>query len=64
MSAVDVRITPACAGKSLIPGAIHELKQDHPRLCGEKETITEEKTFTKGSPPPVRGKEKAPTGNR
>ena len=29
-------ITPACAGKSKIEGAGMELKEDHPRMCGEK----------------------------
>ena len=51
------RITPACAGKSLIPGAIHELKQDHPRLCGEKLRGACNHSKVIGSPPPVRGKE-------
>ena len=30
------RITPAYAGKSEIFELSHNLKKDHPRLCGEK----------------------------
>ena len=29
-------ITPACAGKSQPAGAKATLKEDHPRMCGEK----------------------------
>ena len=29
-------ITPAYAGKSPILSNVHEVSQDHPRLCGEK----------------------------
>ena len=34
----NVRITPAYAGKSLVPNFLCLLFLDHPRLCGEKRT--------------------------
>ena len=33
------RITPAYAGKSEIFELSHNLKKDHPRLCGEKHNL-------------------------
>ena len=33
---LNVRITPACAGKSRILSAKRFMKRDHPRMCGEK----------------------------
>ena len=33
---VEVRITPACAGKSLFLSIRTIFDQDHPRMCGEK----------------------------
>ena len=33
---LDVRITPACAGKRLIQARHAVKRQDHPRVCGEK----------------------------
>ena len=32
--------------------------QDHPRLCGEKESVQTPDTISTGSPPPMRGKDK------
>ena len=32
--------------------------EDHPRLCGEKDTPSWRNTSILGSPPPMRGKEK------
>ena len=29
-------ITPACAGKSIVPDTAVVCHQDHPRMCGEK----------------------------
>ena len=51
------RITPAYAGKR--PDTIAKLKKagDHPRLCGEKRGSKPPKPCTRGSPPPMRGKE-------
>ena len=49
-------ITPACAGKS--PGLPWSpgCSRDHPRVCGEKRTISLTGQTTQGSPPRVRGK--------
>ena len=30
-----MRITPACAGKTLAEPVGHQLREDHPRVCGE-----------------------------
>ena len=52
-------ITPACAGKrtrALLTSSRH---RDHPRVCGEKEHPQAEFGYTEGSPPRVRGKERA-----
>ena len=50
------RITPAYAGKSQCNNHDVIFKQDHPRLCGEKETIKVGQVTGTGSPPPMRGK--------
>ena len=49
-------ITPACAGKRLFGGLLLGSVQDHPRVCGEKQKLDENKKFRRGSPPRVRGK--------
>ena len=50
------RITPAYAGKSArIRPAKHWI-EDHPRLCGEKNTFQKIPKQKLGSPPPMRGK--------
>ena len=36
---LDVRITPACAGKSHFATNFHLNKRDHPRMCGEKSVL-------------------------
>ena len=36
LSALVLRITPACAGKSAIGNKVMRFSEDHPRLCGEK----------------------------
>ena len=51
------RITPAYAGKSILPLLPDRSHQDHPRLCGEKFLSALWKIFWTGSPPPMRGKE-------
>ena len=51
-------ITPAYAGKSLRYGFKISCWQDHPRLCGEKLLFSNEPIKLRGSPPPMRGKEK------
>ena len=49
-------ITPACAGKRLLPCCFWRLHRDHPRVCGEKRTRQAVWTQCGGSPPRVRGK--------
>ena len=53
----SVRITPAYAGKSIAGRASCINPQDHPRLCGEKSFWGRFRRKSKGSPPPMRGKE-------
>ena len=35
-NAQEVRITPACAGNSLLHKDAFAMQQDHPRVCGEQ----------------------------
>ena len=51
-----IRITPACAGKSLSCVVSGRASQDHPRMCGEKALMAFCKNCAVGSPPHVRGK--------
>ncbi len=51
------RITPACAGKSLIFLQKGVDIRDHPRVCGEKSLSALDVRSSTGSPPRVRGKE-------
>ena len=55
-AALQVRITPAYAGKRGILDTDTKLLQDHPRLCGEKLIGEENAEKVLGSPPPMRGK--------
>ena len=50
------RITPAYAGKSRTLYAEAKNYEDHPRLCGEKKRVVALSVWTRGSPPPMRGK--------
>ncbi len=50
------RITPACAGKRLLPTLTHWRRRDHPRMCGEKPLFSFVHILKQGSPPHVRGK--------
>ena len=50
------RITPAYAGKSSGNGNTDSRRQDHPRLCGEKDFDVLHIPGMGGSPPPMRGK--------
>ena len=50
-------ITPACAGRRPSTAATAFSVQDHPRVCGEKTSITLISTIRRGSPPRVRGEE-------
>ena len=51
-----VRITPAYAGKSHTVFPFAHVKEDHPRLCGEKALAILLAIGKLGSPPPMRGK--------
>ena len=50
------RITPAYAGKSSVGSSRTSQGRDHPRLCGEKAKVEQDKPKVLGSPPPMRGK--------
>ena len=52
----QVRITPACAGKTRCSRRPHLRLPDHPRVCGENLTEAEREAGFRGSPPRVRGK--------
>ena len=51
-----VRITPACAGKTIQTSRNLFPRQDHPRVCGENSFVSRMQTKSRGSPPRVRGK--------
>ena len=51
------RITPACAGKSLLRDTHIMYLWDHPRMRGEKATPVSSALTRLGSPPHARGKE-------
>ena len=51
-----VRITPAHAGKTKNLLILISRTADHPRACGENETIGRNATEGRGSPPRMRGK--------
>ena len=53
---VAYRITPAYAGKSFRFFILEGLKEDHPRICGEKGLDTPDLRLRSGSPPHMRGK--------
>ncbi len=55
--APEVRITPACAGRSDCGGYQMWRRQDHPRGCGEKQTGVDSTGDGAGSPPRVRGED-------
>ena len=55
---IRIRITPACAGKSLSPAPEKALPGDHPRMCGEKFNCNPGSPQHWGSPPHMRGKAK------
>ena len=57
----NIRITPACAGKTW-HSMLHDVAtRDHPRVCGENDSGTGCKGHEGGSPPRVRGKPCAST---
>ena len=51
-----LRITPACAGKSIQPLSAFAAAPDHPRLRGEKPVYSDTGSSGVGSPPLARGK--------
>ena len=51
-----LRITPACAGKSITKAVKKVINEDHPRLRGEKYIFGMVWGGKKGSPPLARGK--------
>ena len=53
---VTFRITPAYAGKSFGSWCQPLSNRDHPRLCGEKNSVLGDVREVSGSPPPMRGK--------
>ena len=57
------RITPACAGKRSVLIAFQPPVQDHPRVCGEKDALSDVMQAHRGSPPRVRGKVNDLTGD-
>ena len=53
---LGVRITPACAGKTIEYLLLHANPPDHPRVCGENFGSPPPLWKRAGSPPRVRGK--------
>ena len=51
------RITPAHAGKRILPSLIFSTASDHPRACGKKLEQEINAEIDTGSPPRMRGKE-------
>ena len=58
-----VRITPAYAGKSGISPGFLLSYRDHPRVCGEKESVNDGTAIRAGSPPRMRGKARSCQAN-
>ena len=54
---VEIRITPAYAGKRSKSMTLRSLRGDHPRVCGEKRSRRHHLVAEQGSPPRMRGKE-------
>ena len=48
------RITPACAGRTLILRYFCHFLRDHPRVCGKNVDLNLSLLFREGSPPRVR----------
>ncbi len=55
-------ITPACAGRSVLPLSVCRRPGDHPRVCGEKPEQQGLTQGQQGSPPRVRGEAKCRCG--
>ena len=56
LGAGDAGITPAYAGKSIQTFQFVQYHRDHPRVCGEKLSISSAHISQTGSPPRMRGK--------
>ena len=56
-SYLELRITPAYAGKSPVWGRVSCPRWDHPRVCGEKYARNKSAHNSAGSPPRMRGKD-------
>ena len=54
---IPVRITPAWAGKRLVPQQLGGAERDHPRMGGEKPLFAAAAARGRGSPPHGRGKD-------
>ena len=52
----NIGITPACAGKTDHDPTKVKAERDHPRVCGENESMAYWESYEEGSPPRVRGK--------
>ena len=50
----NTRITPACAGNTLLVGKVGMKAQDHPRMCGKYFDRNWQLEWDGGSPPHVR----------
>ena len=59
-NAVQIGITPACAGKRHCPRFRPGKTRDHPRVCGEKSSLMQMDVGPLGSPPRMRGKGELP----
>ena len=55
-SASQIRITPAHAGKTTKAQRLLPMRSDHPRACGENNSLLEYFKEIGGSPPRMRGK--------
>ena len=63
-SGPGLRITPAYAGKSAGMACNGQIRQDHPRVCGEKVDGGRNRSRQMGSPPRMRGKERLAKNQR
>ena len=52
-----IRITPACAGKTVSASLNLRLHEDHPRVCGKNLNVARDVKSELGSPPRVREKQ-------
>ena len=63
-SSPHIRITPAHAGKTLLPPTNNRYLTDHPRACGENLSSSTPNALISGSPPRMRGKQNTLTLKR